>query len=671
MASNQRIFGSAFSFTWNMDLCTTFFVFHPPALYLKNMKKYIISFITLIALFYSGNFAFAQNLNDGDISNDVCINMQTQILRFRANDSSTNGEVSLLQDFLIDKGYLTGSPTGFYGRLTVNAVKSYQREVGVSPTGNVGPLTKSFIIKETCDGYQPLPVPVVITPGNGIKNFTFYKVSDDKRSCKVAMFVGNVGLVNGMYVYKSGEYATEAECKNALGVISQDNQPFQVWIPDLKGGNALSAGKSATATWTSSANSRADSYSVYLEKIKGNNDSRIYVGTAYEYTQYTQSFNFTIPATTAPGTYTLVFNGKGGSGGSSQMFQVVSVNTGGINILSATLDNISSTQINLNLHGSGFKKGANLYLNGCVSGSEASFSSNSDTQTGVGYDKTFFFNCAPANSHANVYLIGVDGRKSNVVSVYVSATFAPTPSPNDKSFSLLAPTDIERGNIVTTVNSGGYANVCWKSGAGNADQLMSFSIMSLNSPKGDGAYQLGSAYLSQKCFVFSVPKNLKTDEYLVIASNSDNTLYANSPSFRVVSNVPDPTIDSFSINDAQEFSLSARNYSSISFRADCGNGVATTLSPSRTSKSYPQGASSLCSEYQFYQMQGVDTGFYPSIYNQYLSLWLNNSVDGSITYVGSPQNMNISGEYTLKVRVCNLTNKCVEAQAPGKFYAKG
>ena len=400
---------------------------------LAILKKYIVSLVALIALLYSGNFAFAQNLTDGDTSNDICINLQTSILRFRSNEASTNGEVSLLQDFLIDKGYLSGSPTGFYGRLTVNAVKSYQREIGVSPTGNVGALTKSFIMRETCDDSQPLPVPVVISPGNGVKSFTFYKVSDDKRSCKVAMFVGNVGLVNGMYVYKTGEYATEAECRNALGMISQNNQLFQVWIPELKGGSSLSVGKSATATWTSSANSRADSYSVYLEKIKGNNDSRIYVGTAYE---YNQPFNFTVPATTAPGTYALVFNGKGGSGGSSQMFQVVSVGTGGINILSATLDNISSTQINLNLHGSGFKKGANLYLNVCVSGSEWSFSGNSDTETGTGYDKKFFLDCAPVNSYANVYMVGVDGSKSNVVSVFVPATFVaevPVPAPSVSS----------------------------------------------------------------------------------------------------------------------------------------------------------------------------------------------------------------------------------------------
>jgi peptidoglycan hydrolase-like protein with peptidoglycan-binding domain len=411
---------------------------------LIDMKKYIVSLVTFITLFYSGNFAFAQNLTDGDTSNDVCLNLQTSVLRFRSNDMGTNGEVSLLQDFLIDKGYLSGSPTGFYGRLTVNAVKSYQREIGVSPTGNVGPLTKSILMRETCDGYQPLPVPVVISPGNGVKSFTFYKVSDDKKSCRITYFVGNVGLVNGIYVYKSGEYATEAECMSSLSQQPQTQALFQVWIPELKGGNSLSMGKSATATWTSSENSRAASYSVYLEKIKGNNDSRIYVGTAYE---YNQPFNFTVPSTIAAGTYALVFNGKGGLGGSSQMFEVVSSNGGGINISSATLDNISSTQINLNLRGSGFKKGANLYLNGCVSGSEWSFSGNSDTETGTGYDKKFFLDCAPANSYANVYMVGVDGSKSNVVSVFVPGAFAaevPVPAPVVTSVSL----DMNQGKVI-------------------------------------------------------------------------------------------------------------------------------------------------------------------------------------------------------------------------------
>ena len=100
--------------------------------------------------------AFAQNLTDGDPSNDVCVSITTSVLRFKMTDATTNGDVSYIQDFLISKGFLSGSPTGYYERLTVTAVKAYQRSIGVSQTGNVGPLTKNYIEKETCgeDGTQ-------------------------------------------------------------------------------------------------------------------------------------------------------------------------------------------------------------------------------------------------------------------------------------------------------------------------------------------------------------------------------------------------------------------------------------------------------------------------------------------------------------------------------------
>ncbi|MFA5132324.1 MAG: peptidoglycan-binding domain-containing protein [Candidatus Paceibacterota bacterium] len=113
--------------------------------------KHISIGLMVASLLFTGSLAFAQtNLTDGDPSNDECISLQTSLLRFGSRDASTNGEVTVLQDFLISKGMLGGQTTGYYGRLTVNAVKVYQRSVGVSPTGNVGPLTKSILEKETC-----------------------------------------------------------------------------------------------------------------------------------------------------------------------------------------------------------------------------------------------------------------------------------------------------------------------------------------------------------------------------------------------------------------------------------------------------------------------------------------------------------------------------------------
>lgn len=55
-----------------------------------------------------------------------------------------NAEVRRLQEFLIGKGYMTGSVTGNYYLKTVEAVKAYQRAKGISPVnGRFGPATRA------------------------------------------------------------------------------------------------------------------------------------------------------------------------------------------------------------------------------------------------------------------------------------------------------------------------------------------------------------------------------------------------------------------------------------------------------------------------------------------------------------------------------------------------
>lgn len=54
-------------------------------------------------------------------------------------------EVSELQEFLSDKGYLTSSPSGFFGLMTLKAVKDYQVSVSLPATGYVGYMTREKI----------------------------------------------------------------------------------------------------------------------------------------------------------------------------------------------------------------------------------------------------------------------------------------------------------------------------------------------------------------------------------------------------------------------------------------------------------------------------------------------------------------------------------------------
>jgi hypothetical protein len=61
---------------------------------------------------------------------------------------STGAQVSQLQQFLIDKGYLTAvsAPTGYFGALTQTALGKFQAANGISPTaGYFGPKTRAFI----------------------------------------------------------------------------------------------------------------------------------------------------------------------------------------------------------------------------------------------------------------------------------------------------------------------------------------------------------------------------------------------------------------------------------------------------------------------------------------------------------------------------------------------
>ena len=48
---------------------------------------------------------------------------------------SRGDAVAALQEKLIELGYLKGSADGDYGNKTVNAVKAFQRAVGLKPTG--------------------------------------------------------------------------------------------------------------------------------------------------------------------------------------------------------------------------------------------------------------------------------------------------------------------------------------------------------------------------------------------------------------------------------------------------------------------------------------------------------------------------------------------------------
>lgn len=90
----------------------------------------------------------------------TCVNITKSISK-----NAKNTDVFKLQQFLYDKGYLSASPTGFFGVATLRAVNQFQADYKISPTGSIGPKTRSKIQELSCKinvlstgGIIPIPM---------------------------------------------------------------------------------------------------------------------------------------------------------------------------------------------------------------------------------------------------------------------------------------------------------------------------------------------------------------------------------------------------------------------------------------------------------------------------------------------------------------------------------
>ncbi len=60
---------------------------------------------------------------------------------------STGSDVTTLQSILNKEGFLKVSPTGYYGPLTVAAVRAYQKAHNIPTTGTAGPITRGYLAR--------------------------------------------------------------------------------------------------------------------------------------------------------------------------------------------------------------------------------------------------------------------------------------------------------------------------------------------------------------------------------------------------------------------------------------------------------------------------------------------------------------------------------------------
>ncbi|MCF7857678.1 MAG: peptidoglycan-binding protein [Candidatus Pacebacteria bacterium] len=75
----------------------------------------------------------------------ACVDLSRNMHR-----GAESSAVLMLQKFLASKGMFRVEPTAFYGDVTVNAVRDYQRSVNLPETGMVFDFTRAAMKKETC-----------------------------------------------------------------------------------------------------------------------------------------------------------------------------------------------------------------------------------------------------------------------------------------------------------------------------------------------------------------------------------------------------------------------------------------------------------------------------------------------------------------------------------------
>jgi hypothetical protein len=146
---------------------------------LSIMKKYLISAVLVVAaVIIIGNGTVASAQTTGNSVSD-CVALMKYMRRGLSNDWNTGNEVTRLQRFLVDQGfmhpmYIEATGTNSIGPKTEAAIKAFQSANGIDPTGTVGPITRAKINARICvsgafASYMEVPVPTrALTEGSNI-----------------------------------------------------------------------------------------------------------------------------------------------------------------------------------------------------------------------------------------------------------------------------------------------------------------------------------------------------------------------------------------------------------------------------------------------------------------------------------------------------------------------
>ena len=108
--------------------------------------------IALLLIMNNGEmnvYALNGDVDNNNNNTNVCVNLSYN-MRKGSRDVNTNNEVTKLQEALVQMGYMSQDPSGYFGNATYAAVQRFQSANSLISSGYVGTYTRSAIQSVTC-----------------------------------------------------------------------------------------------------------------------------------------------------------------------------------------------------------------------------------------------------------------------------------------------------------------------------------------------------------------------------------------------------------------------------------------------------------------------------------------------------------------------------------------
>jgi len=223
------------------------------------MKKIILSFAGLAAV--SIFILSAQAVSVQADTASSCITLSHN-LRYQTNDAVTGGDVTRLQTLLIAKGYLNTTASGYFGALTLAAVKKYQVASGVDATGYVGPLTRTSINNSQCTVSPAHPINPLSPP---ITSSTTPVAATNSCRLVITSPYLNQQLTNGGSQTVTWYSSTVCTATTSVMAVLKNTSGSQTWNISLPSGGALASADVLGLNFSGIAGLSSGLYQVALE----------------------------------------------------------------------------------------------------------------------------------------------------------------------------------------------------------------------------------------------------------------------------------------------------------------------------------------------------------------------------------------------------------------------